>query len=160
MCVGQSGVRSARWSPREDSNLRFRVRSPAVSCISLRGDGPHGPSRTAILSFGRSCAFLCTTRGWGRQPDSNRRRQLEGLPGSPLPHAAVWSPNTGSNRALPDTGRLPRHCGWGMVPTLGVEPSPPGLQPGASTGLAWSALWSCCSESNRDLLVTGQARLL
>ena len=95
---------------------------------------------------------------WRRQPELNRHRQLEGLPGSPLPHAAVWSPNTESNRARPGTGRPPLRCGWGngadprcrtepswssarlfhrvsvigiVELLLGVEPSPPGYEPGA-----------------------------
>ena len=124
--------------------------------LTGRVERPSRASETRVLSF-------APREGWGRQPDSNRHRQRERLPGSPLPHAASWSPNTGSNRARPGTSRPPRRRGWGhgigADPRCRTEPSWASTRRFHRVSLIGS-VWSCCSGSNRVLLDTGQARFL
>jgi hypothetical protein len=123
---------SARWSPREDSNLHCRVRSPVVSCISLRGDGPHGAS----LSWGRygraprpplAPGVNPAARAFGGRVDCARPVRQTVSRRSAIHSRGAAGGSRGCAASTP----------WlDDVTTLGVEPSPPGLQPGASTGLA------------------------
>ena len=56
---------AGKWSPREDFNLHYRVRSPAVCALAYEGNGRRPRNRTATSSFGGSSST------WSRLEDSN-----------------------------------------------------------------------------------------
>ncbi len=95
---------SSGWSPREDSNLHCRVRSPVVSCISLRGGGDQPWNRTA---FSRASAerydHTSSLVEWSRRRGSNPRLRLTRAPCLPqhfvdLVQARGFEPRSSGNR--------------------------------------------------------------
>ncbi len=158
MCVGRSGeglVPSGGLQPPLPGSQPGGLVQLAYEGMVLTG---------ASLSWG---CYRRTPRPPARVGSESRRSRALPLrrcafrgPTSPLPHAASWSPNTGSNRARPGTGRPPRRRGWGRESgadprcrtepswastrrfhrvsligsvelLLGIEPRPPGYGPGA-----------------------------
>ncbi len=133
-CGPAGGVHASRWWPREDSNLRLRVRSPASCSLNDRAmvpaAGVHASTRREAAQSSRADSI------WpGRQPASRpsegrvlcveRREEVE-PPGRVEPPLAAYRA-----AALLSVG--------GVVTSRGIEPRSLGLRPSAMTTRArWS----------------------
>jgi hypothetical protein len=91
---------SSGWSPREDSNLHCRVRSPEVSCISLRGDLCVVTSRgIEPRSLGLRPSAMTTPARWSNGADGGNRTRACALRGRRASGntSSTWSRLEGSD---------------------------------------------------------------
>ncbi len=99
------------WSPREDSNLHCRVRSPEVSCISLRGGLFVVTSRgIEPRSLGLQPSAMTTPARWSNGADGGDRTRACALRGRRASGntSSTWSRLEDSNLDLPVIGQ--RSC--------------------------------------------------
>lgn len=166
-------VRSPGHDPGRRSAVGFEPTASANSAKSAfrwyrrRASIPHDLA-VAALSTRCVCLFRHAGKKWTRVSDSHRRgagarllcRQLPSMLGQPeLILVAVAGACPGPRR-YERRARLIRHPAVELVHSVGIEPTSPRLQRGASTWLASSALWywSCAPDSRRALVCTRDLR--